>query len=147
MKNGHVIAPVELVQYMKNKSNPSGSASNDIVIPLLLDKWTLDGTTGNYIQTVNVEGLTEDANPIIVLGSADTVATEDELNAFNCLVNEVEVTNGAIKFVAKTKPSISFNVIAKGAVGADNSTIVSLSSSRLPMCALCSLPWTPTPSW
>ena len=92
----------------------NGTVVNDVAIPLLLDNWNLNEENNTYYQTVTVEGLSEDSNPIIVMSPVGETPTTEELNAFNCLTNDITVANNSITFTAKELPSMSFTVVAKG---------------------------------
>ncbi len=97
-----------------------------VAIPLMSDAWTLDGNI--YKQTVAVDGLKADSNPLIVPSPANVEATEEELNAWDCLLDETIVEDGSITFVASKIPSISFTVIAKGVMAGEGQAIADVTN-------------------
>jgi hypothetical protein len=113
MGNGNILIPLQRLEDIETNLK-------DIAIPLLKDDWTEDN--GVYKQTVLVDGLKADWTPNIMLSSVGAEATDDELNAFACL-DEYNVEDGSITFVASEIPSISFTVIAKGVMTSDSQTI------------------------
>ena len=113
MSQGHILVPVERIKELEAGGGSSAATAVDIAIPLLKENWNLENE--EYKQIVVVNGLDEDASPIIVLSPVNDEATQEELDAYNCLTNDVIVSDGFITFTAKQLPEISFTVIAKGA--------------------------------
>lgn len=119
MNKGHMIAPMELITELEDKID----SVKGIAIPLMKDNWVLDNTTSTYKQTVTVDGLKIDSNPIIVLSTVNDEPTDAELDAFGCLEDETVIGDGSITFVASEIPAISFTVIAKGVMAGEGTAI------------------------
>ena len=93
----------------------------DVVIPLLVEDWTED-EDGDFVQAVEVEGLGAGNNPVILLYTVADKYTDDELDAYSC-ISDVNVSQGAITFIASEKPAISFTVIAKSVTAAGSTEV------------------------
>lgn len=108
----------------------------DIEITLSVDAWTLDETDNTYKQMIAIEGLSANSNPIIVLNPENEEATDDELNAFACLLDETIIAEDTITFVASQVPTISFSVIAKNVISSGEDKVIELETrvSELETC-------------
>lgn len=98
----------------------------DIAIPLLLSDWA-ENEDGTFTQTVTVDGLGADSVPVIALSSVEPIASEDELYSYAC-ISDVETQENKMIFTASELPSISFTVVAKGAVLSETSTVSDVTS-------------------
>ena len=88
----------------------------------MANSWVYDDTLEAFAQTVLIKGLTETANPIILLSSVDEQANKEELDAYLC-IKEANINEGSITFVADEKPAISITLIVKNIVASDSTTI------------------------
>lgn len=98
----------------------------DIAIPLLVTDWVAN-EDGTYSQAVTVNGLSGDAVPLIALSSVADVGTEDELYSYAC-ISDVVTSENTITFIASKLPTISFTVVAKGVVAAENSAVADITA-------------------
>ena len=114
MGKGHILAPLERIENIEQNGggsvSPSTTNVKDIAVPLLADGWVLNETDNTYTQTADVRGLTDTSNPIILLNSANEVASEDELKSYKC-ITEATINEGSITFVADEKPSIGITLL------------------------------------
>jgi hypothetical protein len=120
MNKGHMMAPMEVVQDIEDKVIDLENKLRDVTIPLLMNEWVADGDT--YTYTVEVEGVTSEYVPLVILSSVDEIATTEELRAYHC-ITDVYATDGIIKFIASSKPDMSFTVIAKNATIAESTVV------------------------
>lgn len=123
MGKGHILVDLKRIEDIeKNGGGGSGAPANvkDVTVPLLVDSWEFDETSNTYSQVAIVDGLTEDANPIILLNSENELASEDEINAYTCITESL-IEKGKITFIANVKPSISISLIVKSVVGSGSS--------------------------
>ena len=56
-------------------------SSKDVIVLLPSEDWILDEDSNIYSQDVEIEGIEEDSNPIILL-NPDVEATEEELKSY-----------------------------------------------------------------
>lgn len=114
MGSGNILIPLERLEELE-------LSVKDVPIPLLKDNWVADN--GAYKQTIEIERLTAENEPIIMLSSVSNEATDEELNAYLCLEDKTIVEDGRITFFASEKPPISFTVIAKGVVAGEGQEV------------------------
>ena len=126
MGKGHILTPLERIEYIEENGTGGGSTSSidlkDVAVPLLKDNWVLDEENNTYSQTANINGLTESANPIILLVSVEDEPTDEEVTAYGCITQSL-VNEGSITFIANKLPSISITVIVKNVVASDSTTV------------------------
>jgi hypothetical protein len=113
MKNGHIMAPMGMVQDIKNRLNEVSTSFKDVDILLPLKDWVLDESDYTYSQTITVEGVTDEFNPIIMLKPADgEEPTGEEYYSYAC-ITKVITAKDSITFVADGMPTADLAVIAK----------------------------------
>ena len=103
-----------------------GGLGTDVAVPLLVSDWVEED--GTYIQNITVAGLGMGNVPVIALSSVNEIASEDELYSYACISDVVVPAEETIKFIASEKPSISFTVVVKGVVAAENTTVADITA-------------------
>lgn len=98
---------------LKNEKTPS---IDDIEITITADAWELDATENTYKQTITIEGLSPNDNPIVILGS---IESDEELNAF-ALIDKMMIDNNNITFIASQALSTNISVIIKDAMSSSS---------------------------
>ena len=99
----------------------------DIAIPLLVSDWVLDEATSTYSQDITINGLGGDSVPLVALSSVGDIATEEEIEAYAC-ISDVVTSENTMTFIASELPKISFTVVAKGVVAAENSSVADITA-------------------
>ena len=83
---------------------------DDVEVTLTTDDWAFHSTDNTYKQTVTVEGLLTNNNPIIMLKSEQE--TEEELNAY-ALLDSVSIDGDNITFIAREILTTAITVVVK----------------------------------
>lgn len=100
-----------------NKTNKAINQINNLTsVTLVADGWL--GSSAPYTQTVNIDGIRSDDNPLLVSGLANGASAE-ETRAYNKAFALVAATpgvtaNGSVTFKVHKKPAIDITVLLKG---------------------------------
>jgi hypothetical protein len=107
----------EMKDYIDSLDFATGDSTNfkDEIVTLTLAGWVLDTRDNTYKQILNVDGITKDSNPIIVLRPAGEEATDDELKAYKSVTN-VYVGDNTITFNTDKMPVVDLTVIIKSVI-------------------------------
>lgn len=116
----------DMAGHLQNEIDSIKVSLTDVGISLLESNWVAQDD-GTYKQDINVEGLSGESAPIILLNSAGGIPNLDELATYN-LLSAVTTADGVMTFIASAKPEHSISVVAKGVVADSNSAIAELAT-------------------